>query len=438
MFKNAFGWYNVTGKKPEFSDLHVLIDCNTADGARTEFDLLAQAEYTGGEIGFFLVTPQLRDSQPPTCAGGDCCATVARVQAKEGYVYYSEPQYNPDTDYVHLLIYNSKINSHLFFFGWEDTFEGTTTDYSDFVTSVSGISCAGAGERCDTGKLGVCSIGVTNCDIEGNLICQSGMGSTSERCDGLDNDCNGKVDDNATCEGEKQCYQGACVDKCTASLEFPCQSGFACDEATELCVEKSCKDKVCAEGEVCRSGECGTGCEGVTCPPKQECMGGLCVDLCAGSNCGDGEVCLLGVCVPDCVGCGGLTCTGAFSCNTTTGACYDASCEPSCGADTYCKEGACVDFCHGVSCPGGMTCVDGHCPPPGIGLAPSDYGAVDFQTPWPRDGGADAQAVGDGPIGFKGDDGCGCGLSGSPNHGLAVALLTLFLLGLFSRRRRRS
>ena len=42
MFKNGFGWYNASpGKKPDPSDLHLLVDCNTADGTKTPFNMLA-------------------------------------------------------------------------------------------------------------------------------------------------------------------------------------------------------------------------------------------------------------------------------------------------------------------------------------------------------------------------------------------------------------
>jgi hypothetical protein len=444
MFKNAFGWYNAAaGKKPDPGDLHVLVDCNTADGTKTPFNMLSDPAYKGGDVGFFLVTPE-SPTTPGTCAGGDCCATVARAGKGEGQIYYSEAVHNPDNDgsgaYIHLLTYNSTIDPHMFYFAWEDIFKGTvSTDYGDFVTGVSGISCAGAGETCQTGKPGICGLGVTKCDASGKLLCEAVYQAEPETCDGLDNDCDGKVDDGATCPTGKVCYLGTCVGKCTQSAEFPCHPGFECEAQSGLCLDKLCKDKVCKADEICRQGVCGNGCDGVVCPKDQICTAGACVDPCQGRTCGTGEICKLGVCLPDCTQCGGLTCTNGMSCDAKSGDCYDPSCNPACNPGTYCKQGKCVDHCDGVICPGGVQCAGGICPPPGIGTpgTPGD-GAVpyDWGTSPATDGGA---AAGDGAnhgTPFKADDsGCGCGVG--PAGAIAAspgALLILLLVALARRR----
>lgn len=440
LFKNGFGWYNVVpGKKPTTADLHTLVDCSTQPGTKTTFDLMNDPNYAGGQIGFFLVTPE-SSAQKGTCAGGDCCATVARAAAGNGYIYYSESAYNPDTNYIHLLLYSSKIDPHMFYFAWEDTFEGKTTDYSDFVTSVSGISCAGAGESCDTGKPGVCGRGITKCDIEGGIGCEESISPSAEVCDGLDNDCNGKVDDGATCEGGKQCFEGTCIGKCSESLEFRCQIGFACDATSGLCVDQKCQGVSCKAGEICRNGKCGNGCEGVVCPAKQFCSGGLCVDACVGKSCPGTQVCVYGVCMPDCSQCGGLTCGKGMACDKLGDRqCFDASCGPAgtCGAGKQCKAGKCVDLCDGVKCPGDTVCKDGVCPPPGIGqtLPTTDSGVVqlDGSAPWVPDGGASTKSDG-GSKAFYAQDGCSVVPSAAPSM---LPLLLLALLGLALRPRRR-
>src|SRR5581483_11633048 len=73
-FENIFGWYNVTGQKPPAADLHVTLDCHAAAGARVVLDVRAKPEYLGGDIGFFLISPESH-TQSGQCAGGDCCAT---------------------------------------------------------------------------------------------------------------------------------------------------------------------------------------------------------------------------------------------------------------------------------------------------------------------------------------------------------------------------
>jgi len=438
MFKNGFGWYNVVkGKKPAASDLYTLVDCNTVAGTKTTFDLLKDPRYKGGDVGFFLVTPESLTTAG-SCASGGCCASVARATKGEGRIYYSQPTYNPDNtgsgDYVHLLLYTSKIFSHSFYFTWEDTFKGTSTDYSDFVTLVSGISCSGAGAACNTGKQGICGMGVTVCDSVGQLVCQGANTAQKEQCDGLDNNCNGTVDDNAVCPPNKVCHQGACVPKCTASTEFPCPPQYECDKSTGLCVSKLCKGITCKPGEICLLGKCGDGCSGVVCPPGQFCQVGMCVDPCKGLTCTTGNICKLGVCVPNCTLCGGVTCKLPLACNQTTGDCHDPSCKPACAAGTYCKGGKCVGLCDGVVCPGNMTCVNGTCPPPGTPTIKSitDSGSTDFFS-WPTDAAAPGADTGS-----KQDDGFdddGCSLGGSQlSLGLAWPLLMLLCFGIYRRR----
>jgi hypothetical protein len=54
----------------------------------------------------------------------------------------------------------------------------------------------GVGQSCGS-SVGVCKPGITAC-VSGGIVCQGGVKSSPEICDGKDNDCNGSIDDNPT------------------------------------------------------------------------------------------------------------------------------------------------------------------------------------------------------------------------------------------------
>ncbi|MBI5494984.1 MAG: hypothetical protein HY904_08135 [Deltaproteobacteria bacterium] len=155
----------------------------------------------------------------------------------------------------------------------------------------------------------------------------------TELCDGLDNNCNATVDENATC----------------------------------------------ADGKVCQDGEC-------RCPPERSCNG-QCVDLtrdtahCGRCNnpCGSGRTCTDGECVLDC---GSQTPCGNTCVDTQTSTLHCGRCDNPCGAGGTCSQGACqcsgnttpcaggcvntlTDAAHcggcGRPCTGGGTCTNGQC-----------------------------------------------------------------------------
>jgi hypothetical protein len=115
----------------------------------------------------------------------------------------------------------------------------------------------GGGVNCSTGHLGVCAAGTTVCS-SGILTCAQNVQPSAESCDGLDNDCNGQVDDGNP-GGAQACNTGllgVCAGGTTA-----CTSGHVvCNQnvqpSAELCdglLDQNCNGQV-DEGCVCTNG----------------------------------------------------------------------------------------------------------------------------------------------------------------------------------------
>jgi hypothetical protein len=134
----------------------------------------------------------------------------------------------------------------------------------------------GGGIACMTGLPGVCAAGVTACQ-GGSVTCSQTTAVSAEACDNLDNNCNGQADEGNP-GGGVACttgLQGACSAGTTA-----CVSGaVACNQNTaasaEACdnVDNNCNGQT-DEGNPGGGAACMTGLQGVCSAGTTACQGG--------------------------------------------------------------------------------------------------------------------------------------------------------------------
>jgi MYXO-CTERM domain-containing protein len=379
----GLAWYNVdpNATQPP-SALYTIAPANTPVGTVfTGADIRQDPNYAGALIGFALIG---------------------------GQTHYSEAQWNvnctscsPPGPWILSLTYKSTKIANAYYLAFED---GNVTassfnndgDYNDDVYLLEGLECVGGGQQCDTGQPGACEQGVTQCSTGGSVTCTQIVQPGPEKCDGLDNDCNGLVDDGDNlCQAGYVCDKGSCVKACSGG-EFPCAGNKICSNG--YCIDPSCASVTCPSGQVCVGGKCKGPCDGVTCPAGQVCRAGACVDPCSGVTCPQGQVCSGGGCVMSCT-C--QPCGSGLACDATSGQCVDPGCVgKQCQAGTVCQAGQCVDPCAGAVCPSGQICQDGNC-------VANPNGS----------GGSDAGAAGDGGIVIIGSGGSSGASGGSANGG---------------------
>ena len=214
----------------------------------------------------------------------------------------------------------------------------------------------GEGASCDTHQPGVCAAGVSRCVTPPGgtaaLSCVPITAPSAEVCDGLDNNCNGTVDEGFDKQNDPAHCGGP--NDCTA-----CARG-------NLCCAGRCSD---SSADPLHCGSCGK-----ACAPGQGCCGGGCVDLqgsaahcgSCGHVCDAGLVCRGGQCVPavetNCMNgvdddhngltdCQDPACDGK-ACDTNGGTCKGAVCVAACSGTVDCAD----PHCKGKRCAGNGIC----------------------------------------------------------------------------------
>ncbi len=290
--------------------------------------------------------------------------------------------------------------------------------------------CPGAGEPCDTGLLGLCAHGVTQC-AGASTTCQPLFEPSPEQCSGLDESCDGLVDNgDDLCGGIDVCHLGMCVPPC---MEFGCvNEGQVCGP-DDICVDAACAGVYCEEGLRCVEGQCVEPCHGVVCPHGQECRVGRCLDICDSIACDECTVCVDGACVTSCEW---EDCPPGKSCMPDGRCVEDACATVTCNEGFYCEGGSCLDACIGTVCPPGEGCHRGECLP-GYENYPGNGGGSDpGDGSGPGGGGRPGDPNSpDGENGYS-VEGSGCHVDGAGSSGFLAIWLIVAAAFLRELRRR--
>ncbi len=337
-YRNSFGWYNVGDDVTVLTNLHAIMPSwppplpaghatvlNTdpaydqaGQGApfQTTVDFQAMftaGTYKGGFVGFYLMTPEgqagasggnnydgcsqqghARGYYPYFNFNAGATGTAPAANSCVGYMYFTEAALNGDGNYVHSLIYQTKVldtnkvRYPYYYFTFEDTYRSSDIGYSDNTLFVQGLAtpciptpetCNGLDDDCDgvvdnnpsdaggtctqipgnKPGVGICTAGTEVCRLptaqggvvgtpghgsNDQLFCDGEIGPGTESCNGVDDDCDGKVDDPAGVTDPTKQVWGSTTgttplpNQC-AQLLGSCKGSTECVNGAPQCVQTS-------------------------------------------------------------------------------------------------------------------------------------------------------------------------------------------------------
>jgi hypothetical protein len=258
-----------------------------------------------------------------------------------------------------------------------------------------------APKNCCTSSHVICAVdGLYGQCAQGEMICKDNPKdpndqyckqinfSVPEECNGLDDDCDGIIDNpdkipprdcTNTCgnKGKEYCIVGEWAqcdaEPCCTNKGKPCitDKPGICAQGTVVCLDEKefCQPNNTPMPEICNgldddcnsvidngvTNQCG-GCGEI---PETACPRDG-ADLCKGYDvCNPNQKCINGECSWRCQN---NECPGNLECSIN-GYCVTSCNGVKCGQTDDCIQGRCVDLCSGITCEGGKTCFHGNCVP---------------------------------------------------------------------------
>jgi len=217
----------------------------------------------------------------------------------------------------------------------------------------------GVGLECGVQGMG-CSKGVTVC-VNGKIVCNSTSNPQPEVCNGLDDDCNGVIDDGVfPGVGDSCLCPGLTQDQVGQGM---CRAGRKVCKGAQGIVCDGC---VLPSPEICdgKDNDCdGVGDNTAMCPSGFGCRDGACALLCRDGEfpCPPGYDCTDSYCVPN--RCKNVTCASGQKCDLGSGSCVDLCFKVTCLSGQTCSAGKCLDCSNSadLACQPGQTCVGRQC-----------------------------------------------------------------------------
>ena len=194
------------------------------------------------------------------------------------------------------IIYNDEDALSTCVRGWRQCYDGEMSECEEFIGPESEIcdgydndcdgvmdEMAGLGGECGPTDVGECNFGRDSC-IEAEITCWGATLPENEICDGLDNDCDGTVDEGLVQECTTDCGRG--IEECSygqwVDCDAPAPTEEICDGIDNNCNGAIDEDLECpcilGQTQVCRNNPpmCGYGIQ--TCMEDgtwSECVGEL-------------------------------------------------------------------------------------------------------------------------------------------------------------------